>query len=145
MKRIISFVMIMAMLLAFTGCSAEKSGSQEQKPTEEVKMTPTQACAYLDKIYIAGTVNVPAPSCGLVLPKDIPMEYVEMQATGTLKENNETVDLLEGKDIKPDEWIVFEDLQQCSEAECTVRITWEGKVFEEKTFDLLKGSEKGQE
>lgn len=152
MKKAISFALALAMVLSFAGCSQEPQGhadsdrtaSQASEPTtqtafsEEPRMTPQQANDALDEIYIAaGPSKVPNPSCGIVLPADLPMEYVEIKATGVLKENDQTVDLLEGKEIVPDEWIVFEDLNQYSKAECTISIVWEGTIFGTGTIDLL--------
>ncbi len=140
----------LTMGLTFAGCggetrpapaSSEISSQMESAPADQegnqAKLTPEQASEALDKIYIAPPENVPAPSCGIVLPAGIPAEYVEMKAAGVLKESGETVDLMEGKEVIPDEWIVFEELEKYSEAECTISIVWDGTIYGTGTIDLL--------
>ncbi len=138
------------LILTFAGCgseaqpapaSSEISSRVESAPADQEgnqgKLTPEQASEALDKIYIAPPENVPAPSCGIVLPAGIPAEYVEMKAAGVLKESGETVDLMEGKEVVPDEWIVFEELEKYSQAECTISIVWDGTIYGSGTIDLL--------
>lgn len=136
MKKMLSFVFAMVMVLAFTGCGETEPTNAEESVNQKT-ISPTQACSYLDKIYIAGVENVPSPSCGITLPQDMPMEYFEMEATAVSRDGNETVDLLEDKEITPGEWIVFEDLSNYSEATCIMRIKGDTQVFAEKEIDLL--------
>lgn len=146
MKKFIPFAVALAIILTIAGCVKEEI-QIESTATENVpiKMTPTQACEYLDKIYIAGVLNVPKPSCGMVIPEDIPVEYLEIEAIGIEKNSNSIEDLLENKEIKLGEWIVFENLEKYSKAVCTVRIMWDNEIFDERTFDLLNCEDEKQE
>ena len=86
MKKFIPLVIALAIILTIAGCVKEEI-QIESTATENVpvKMTPTQACEYLDKIYVAGSTDVPTPNCGIEIPEDIPVEYLEIEAIGTEK------------------------------------------------------------
>ncbi len=143
MKRFVSMAFAMMLTVAFAGCSqTEQVSASVQTETslvteETVEFTLQEVDEALDRIYIAGVDNVPSPSCGFCLPAGIPMDYLEITATGVLKDTNETVDLLDGKEIAPDEWVVFEDLNQYSKAECTIKIKADQGIYSSGRIDLL--------
>ena len=114
-----------------------------QTPQTANDMTPTQACDYLDKVFIHKPDDVPTPSCGITLPEDMPMEYFEMEATAWSLDGNTKIDLFADQDIKPEpgRWVVFGNLEQYSKATCVMRIKWQDQVFAEKTVNLLNGQD----
>lgn len=135
MKKIVAAVLMILMAVMFTACGT--TSTESDNTTSQSVMTPTQAISYLDKIYVAGVEDVPNPSCGISLPDDMPMEYFEMKATAVSISDGKTVDLLEDREVKPGEWIVFDNLDKYSEAVCVMRIKFEDDIFEEKEVDLL--------
>lgn len=101
----------------------------------------SEANKYLDKILVSGVKNVPSSSCGIALPDDIPVQYLEIEATAWSKDLDEQVNLIQDTEFKPGQWIVFEDLQKYSQATCTMRINVDGTILAEKTVDLLNYSD----
>lgn len=90
----------------------------------------------LDEKNCCGSVDDPYGS-DVYRPDDMPMEYFEMKATAVSISDGKTVDLLEDREVKPGEWIVFDNLDKYSEAVCVMRIKFEDDIFEEKEVDLL--------
>lgn len=97
----------------------------------------TEANKYLDKVLVSGVKNVPSSSCGIALPDDIPVQYLEIEATAWSKDSNEQINLIQSTEFQAGQWIVFEDLQKYTQATCTIRINVDGTILAEKTVNLL--------
>ena len=91
----------------------------------------------LEKVHISPVTYAPNPSCGIILPSELPIDLFRITVIGTAKENGLQIDLFEGKKLETDSWIVFDELDRYESVMLTMEMVCEEQIIASKVVDLL--------
>lgn len=118
MKRIIACFLAVVMVLAFAGCQHKELSHAELKPYLEDFHNGNKTIE--DRFYI---------------PANLPEAYFEIKGTGTTMDG-ETVDLFAGKELKPGQYVAFENPENLKEIHVEVNEIIKGESYEGIVWDV---------
>ena len=127
-------VLFTILIISSVLCATNKLSATPSKPAAN------EAQELLDNLsFTVPDTAAPNKSCGIYIYTELPFEYLQVSAVGTLRDTNELHDLLGNQQLENDAWLIFENLQDYSSAMATFQYVCEETVLAERTINLLAG------
>lgn len=109
----------------------------ELVPQDSAELNSKQARAYLDRVWITDKIPALNENCGIYFPENFPVANLKISIIGRQDGSDEEVDLLQDAEIKPDEWVIVEHLEDYTEAVAEFAIVIGDTVIARMVVDLL--------
>ena len=117
MKKIIPLLLVLVTVLVFAGCQKEEPTILDLQP-------------YLDDFLEKN----PTVQDSFQIPANLPMDFFQFKATGTTLDGV-TLDLFEGKELKPGKTVAFEDPEALKEIHVEVNVILSGDSIQGIAWD----------
>ena len=117
-------------ILLFTGCAAAELSST----------CPPEELLYLGGLDHLETVSIEYHSDGnkhiaIALPGNMPMEGFYASVTARASDGS-TVNLLEGKTLLPDKWLILDDIENYESVVIRLQYEWEGTLLSDRVEEI---------